>query len=1177
MEPTDNILTIAYLNIHGQSKLPENKQVQIEEILKFYKIDVAHLQEIEICDESFSKCNFITSSYNIISNNAANKFGTSSLVKSVFTADNIQFDTAGRAIVFDLGDLTLGNFYAQSGTDARSRSSREGFLAEVVPQLLTNRKLMGCVGGDWNCIVEKSDATVNPETKTSNTLKRVIKAFDMSDSFRTLHPKVKSFSRYYSDTRGQGASRIDRQYHFGNITILEAKYIPLAFSDHHGLIVKISLPDSLSRIFCPRGRQSFRLQDNVIQNLKFKQDLSDAMIHWKNIKDFGMDTLVWWEQVVKPGVKRLGMVRGRELMKESRGELNLLLVRQAYLNKKVKLGKIEKLAELKTVHKLIQNWYEKECSKIKDQSRATEFQESEKVTIYHHEIHKKMIRKSSILKLQTPTGLLEGHKDCANFLEKEVQNLLLTDAGLDHAAQVALLDEISPCFSEADNAILLAPPTIQDVKDTVTSSNLHAAPGTDGLPSFFYKECWDTMGGPLTEVMTDIFHCKPLTSSQRTSLMVFGSKPKKTNSLLPQDKRRISLLNSDFKVGSGLEARRLKKTLTHTLSPLQLVAGNDRRIHHGINLARDAIWAAGKRGQGCGILDTDLIAGFDYMNLTWCLKVLEMKGAAPAFLKRLVNLYSNNISVVVVNNTAGAAVQNIRLTLRQGDIPSMELFCFGIDPLIFRLERVLQGILIASVPVHGPTLQHQPSLPPLEQRYKLIGYADDNKPAITTMEEFTIVDNSLAIFERASGCRLHRDPLNKKCKFLPLGRWRNSLQQTDIPCNYMTISDHLDMVGVTLTASWSKTRKVNGDALQLCVKNTIQPWKAGKFLPVTQRGWSINSYALSKVWFRTRCIDLRVCDIKSITSSIKSWLYQDMLVKPEEMVLHRPHLHGGLCLHSVKNKALAGFITTFLQTAANPAYQTNLLHSVLYRKYILEEENVPGVPAQPPPYFTQDLFTLIRTVMTQTPLNIITMTERDWTRLLTEDNSTMEINQVTGLSQYRPCKAEEENPTTDWQLSWSLCRQTGIPPHLASFLWKLLLNLLCTQERLHKMKTAPSPLCKLCNQSTPGTLQHTFFQCEFNCGVGLLLLDCLQNHTPGLTASTLLRLELTNLEEEMTLPCTLLTAITLNFIWSHRMSNSKFRAYQVRSEIEQTINLLRTSRLIEVSAKLQALLNQMFQ
>ena len=116
-----------------------------------------------------------------------------------------------------------------------------------------------------------------------------------------------------------------------------------------------------------------------------------------------------------------------------------------------------------------------------------------------------------------------------------------------------------------------------------------------------------------------------------------------------------------------------------------------------------------------------------------------------------------------------------------------------------------------------------------------------------------------------------------------------------------------------------------------------------------------------------KCIDLGVCDIKSITSSYKSWLYQDTLAKPEEMVLHRPHNHGGLGIHSVKYKALAGLITTFLQTAANPAFRTNLLHSLLFRKFILEEDDVPGVPDQLPPYFTQELFEIIKTAKADNP------------------------------------------------------------------------------------------------------------------------------------------------------------------------------------------------------------------
>ena len=214
----------------------------------------------------------------------------------------------------------------------------------------------------------------------------------------------------------------------------------------------------------------------------------------------------------------------------------------------------------------------------------------------------------------------------------------------------------------------------------------------------------------------------------------------------------------------------------------------------------------------------------------------------------------------------------------------MFFFAYGIDPLISYLEHRLTGILISSLPVLGPVIEgsRSPSLPALEERYRVISYADDLKPAIVSMEEFIFVNNASALFEAASGCRLHREPLSKKSKFHPLGRWRRTLQQEDLPlsCQYMILSDHLDMVGVQLRATWTQTRKCNGDIVQQRVSNTINLWRAGKFMPLTMRPWSVNSYVLSKVWFRCGTVDLRVSDITAINSSVKSWLYADVFEKP---------------------------------------------------------------------------------------------------------------------------------------------------------------------------------------------------------------------------------------------------------------------------------------------------------
>ena len=173
------------------------------------------------------------------------------------------------------------------------------------------------------------------------------------------------------------------------------------------------------------------------------------------------------------------------------------------------------------------------------------------------------------------------------------------------------------------------------------------------------------------------------------------------------------------------------------------------------------------------------------------------------------------------------------------------------------------------------------------ETYKLIAYVDDVKPSISSMNEFSIVDKGSSLFETASGCVLHRDPNSGKVKFLALGRWRGTLTKDDLPVNYIVMSEHLDMVGVKLKASYLHTRKTNCDELQEKVKNVIGSWKAGKFMPLSQRSHSINTYCLSKVWFRCSSINLRICDSAKITSNIKSWLFQDQLEKPEDFLLYR--------------------------------------------------------------------------------------------------------------------------------------------------------------------------------------------------------------------------------------------------------------------------------------------------
>ena len=175
-----------------------------------------------------------------------------------------------------------------------------------------------------------------------------------------------------------------------------------------------------------------------------------------------------------------------------------------------------------------------------------------------------------------------------------------------------------------------------------------------------------------------------------------------------------------------------------------------------------------------------------------------------------------------------------------------------------------------------------------------------------------------------------------------------------------------------------------------------------------------------------------------------------------------------------------------------------------------------------------------------------------------------------------PCRAEVLSPTTDWELSWSNCRQPGVSTELASFLWLMLHNLLSTQARLHRMGAVRTAKCKMQDCIEDGTLQHELLLCSKNEGVGKLLLTCLQQHIPDLQPAKLLRLEFGDFGQDLSLAMTWLTAIILKHIWKKRETGSSIRVYKVRAELEQYITLLRTTRLQEALHHLSNFKREMF-
>ena len=437
------------------------------------------------------------------------------------------------------------------------------------------------------------------------------------------------------------------------------------------------------------------------------------------------------------------------------------------------------------------------------------------------------------------------------------------------------------------------------------------------------------------------------------------------------------------------------------------------------------------------------------------------------------------------------------------------------------------------------------------------------------MHEFSVVDQGSALFEAASGCVLHRDPASGKVKFLPLGRWRGTLTREDIPVNYIILSEHLDMIGVKLLSTYQKTRKVNCDELQTRVQNTIGPWKGGKFMPLVSRPHSINTYCLSKVWFRTSSINLRLCDLSKISAIVKSWLFADQLEKPEEFILHRPRKFGGLGLVHVQSKALSLLITSFLESAIMPKFQQNLYHHALYKWNIEEVRNIPAPPKSP--YYDENFFSSIKEVRNEGLLNILTMTSGMWYRVLVEN---MVTHQAHGNSNdYIPCRAERNHPTVDWERTWSLAVTPGLSSEHLTFLWRMLHNLLPCQDRLFRMRlpNITSDICTHCNQNEVGNLHHSLLQCSFNDGAGQYLMEKLSTLIPNLHPIQVTTLSF-DVAEDDKLPAVHLISAVLSEVWLCRKEKRPCHLNSIRASLEAGINILRKSRHKGAADKLFSLI-----
>jgi len=294
-----NIYGIATLNINGTSS--PTRLALLGDLLHKHEIDIIFLQVTQPILHTLR-------GYAAHTNVGTNGRGTAIVTREHYTLNNIVRLPSRRGIAEDFQGLWLVNVYAPSG--AERKQEREVFFNIDLPHFLLETPSMMLIGGDFNCVLAKTDCKGN--SNYSRALHVLIRGLDLTDT-RENAPDRRIFTHY---TR-QGATRLDRIYATSNLRGrkcgIEAVLAP--FTDDLAVILRITLDVNIIRLCTGYWKMNLALA----QNISLQEKLRQQWISWKQQRKYFPNIVMWWERVVKKQIRLLLFIReGTETQRDAR-------------------------------------------------------------------------------------------------------------------------------------------------------------------------------------------------------------------------------------------------------------------------------------------------------------------------------------------------------------------------------------------------------------------------------------------------------------------------------------------------------------------------------------------------------------------------------------------------------------------------------------------------------------------------------------------------------------------------------------------------------------------------------------------------------------------------------------------------------------------------------------------
>lgn len=990
------IRNIATANLNAINS--DVKKSLLKDFIWTNDLDIIFLQELAF--ENFS----FLSTHTAIVNISIDGKGTGILLRNNLLFTDIVLNCNGRISSVCVDSINYINIYAHSGSNQKKERDIL-FNDEILIHLAHGKE--NVIVGDFNCILLPEDMS-GPIKNFCHGLNNLISGLDLKDVEKTMLKSRVNFTFY----RGSSKSRLDRFYASKEFIdlISEIKTLPLAFSDHHSVLIKYKIEDSSNNIFIGRGfwkLNSYFLKDNDIQ------EQFTAMFNGLRNRNSFINLSYWWNEVFKTKSKYFFKKISFEMNQQTNREKSFYYQCLNELFQKQREG--ENICdEMKIVKSKLMEIEQTKMDFYRFTFKTSNLIENEKMSTYQITSRIKNSTPSKLLSLRYNDRITSNTSELKNIIYDHFSNTFRKNPCLDSNDE-NILRHITARLNDEDCISLSKPIELSELKNAIFNASNKSSPGPDGLNYDFYRTFFDTLKTEMLNVLNGyLVHNEypPGTFSAGIISLI----PKKGDIHELNNRRPISMLNTDYKIFTKILWNRLQPLMNKLIGPGQSACVSETSCINNLRTFRNVLIKSKLTKHFKSLLlSIDLEKAFDSVDHDFLWKILNKFGFPNLFIECLKRLYKNATSKVLFNGFFTDPFK-IECSVRQGCPLSMALFCLYIEPLIRMLYESIQGCLIGDCFV------------------KVIAYADDISLLIRNDHEFDKALELINYFSIYAKIKIN----TVKSQFLRFNNCSSGPHQIEEV-------DHLKILGVAFYRNFDSTVNENYNNLIANLKHAISLHHR-RILNIYQKAFILNTYVLSKLWYIAQIIPPNNKHIAEIRKICFRFLWQGYFYSVAKIELYLPICKGGLALEDVESKTKSLFIKNIL-------FAKNSSPSV--DKFMIAQINNR--------YLTRNAREWISLAVELRPRVVLNTSKLFYSYFINQLNITPRM--------------QTEVPNLEWDTIFENLDKKFITSNAKTCLFSVLNELVPTRSKMYRHRIAgiDSPNCILCGNQD--TITHRIRSC----------------------------------------------------------------------------------------------------